>query len=121
MGTVTKLEELSKARSRVYIDGEAAFVLYKGELRLYRIEEGEEIAEEVMAEIMGTVLPKRAKLRCMNLLQKREYTEKQLRDKLAQGGYSEDIAEEALDYVKSFHYIDDTRYAVCSYPPDDSG
>lgn len=111
MGTVTKLEELSKARSRVYIEGEFAFVLYKGELRLYKIEEGEEIAEEAIAEILGTILPKRAKLRCMNLLQKREYTEKQLRDKLTLGGYPEEITDEAIAYVKSFHYIDDARYA----------
>lgn len=111
MGTVTKLEELSKARSRVYIDGEFAFVLYKGELRLYKVAEGGEISDEAIEEIVGTVLPKRAKLRCMNLLQKREYTEKQLRDKLSQGGYSEEIADEALAYVKSFHYVDDARYA----------
>lgn len=111
MGTVTKLEEISKARSRVYIDGEFAFVLYKGELRLYQVAEGGVISDEAIEEIVGTVLPKRAKLRCMNLLQKREYTEKQLRDKLSQGGYSEEIADEALDYVKRFHYVDDARYA----------
>ena len=42
--TVTRIEELSKSRSKVYIDEQFAFVLYKGELRLYHLREGEEIA-----------------------------------------------------------------------------
>ncbi len=109
---ITAIEELSKARSRVWIDGEFAFVLYKGELRLYRIREGEEISEETLETIRQEVLPKRAKLRIMNLLKSREYTTKQLHDKLKQGGYPEDIITQALDYVASYHYTDDLRYAV---------
>ena len=106
---ITAIEELSKARSRVWIDGEFAFVLYKGELRLYRIRE---ISEETLKTIRQEVLPKRAKLRAMNLLKSREYTTKQLHDKLKQGGYPEDIITLALDYVASYHYTDDLRYAV---------
>ena len=102
---ITAIEELSKARSRVWIDGEFAFVLYKGELRLYRIREGEEISEETLKTIRQEVLPKRAKLRAMNLLKSREYTTKQLHDKLKQGGYPEDIITLALDYVASYHYM----------------
>ena len=109
---ITAIEELSKARSRVWIDGEFAFVLYKGELRLYRIREGEEISEETLKTIRQEVMPKRAKLRAMNLLKSREYTTKQLHDKLKQGGYPENIITLALDYVASYHYTDDLRYAV---------
>ena len=39
-------------------------------------------------------------------------TEWQLRDKLAAKGFSEEAVEGAVDYVKSFHYLDDYRYAV---------
>ena len=109
---VTQITELSKSRSKVYIDQEFAFVLYKGELRLYHVAEGREIAKEDYDEIMQTVLPKRAKLRAMNLLQKKTYTEKQLQDKLKEGLYPQDIIREAVDYVKSFRYLDDHRYAL---------
>lgn len=111
---VTALEELSASRSKVYIDGELAFVLYKGEQRSYHLSVGEEIAQKDYNEIMEEVLPKRAKLRAMNLLTKREYTEKQLRDKLRAGFYPQRIIEEALAYVAGFHYTDDLRYA-CDY------
>lgn len=109
---VTQITEISKNRSKVYIDQEFAFVLYKGELRLYNITVEHEVKDEDYAEIMNTVLPKRAKLRAMNLLQKRTYTEKQLRDKLKEGFYSEEIIEDTISYVKSFHYVDDEQYAL---------
>lgn len=109
---VTQIEEMSKSRVRVYIDEEFAFVLYKGELRSFHIREGEEIDRESYREILTQLLPKRAKLRAMNLLKSREYTVKQLQDKLRTGGYPEAIVEEALEYVAGFHYTDDLRYAV---------
>ena len=109
---VTRTEELSKSRCRVFIDEEFAFVLYKGELRLYHIVPGEEIAQEDYRAITEQLLPKRAKLRAMNLLKNREYTRKQLRDKLKEGCYPDRAIEEALEYVEGFHYTDDLRYAV---------
>lgn len=109
---VTQITELSKSRCKVYIDQEFAFVLYKGELRLYKVAEGKVIARKDYEELTQVVLPQRAKLRAMNLLQKRAYTEKQLRDKLTEGGYPEEILEGAVEYVKSFRYVDDVQYAV---------
>ena len=109
--TVTGIEEINNKKIRVFIDNGFAFVLYKGELRLYGIREGEEIGEEEYLEITGKILPKRAKLRSMNLLKSRAYTEKQLRDKLVQGEYGENIIEEAIAYVRSYGYIDDRKYA----------
>ena len=110
---VTQVTELSKSRSKVYIDQEFAFVLYKGELRLYHIKEGQQLSEEDYRTIMQEVLPKRAKLRAMNLLQGREYTTAQLRTKLQQGFYPAEIIEQAIAYVAGFHYII-TRTAAAS-------
>ncbi len=108
---VTKTEELDKKSVRVFLDGEFAFVLYKGELRPYHIKEGEEIPAQDYGTIMGEVLPKRAKLRSMNLLKARAYTERQLREKLRRGEYPEEIIDTAICYVKSYGYIDDRKYA----------
>ena len=91
---ITGIEEVSKSRSKIDIDNEFAFVLYKGELRLYQIVLGEEISEKAYREIMKEVLPKRAKLRAMNLLTKRDYTTARLREKLVQGGYPASVVEE---------------------------
>lgn len=80
--TVTRIEGITSKKARIFIDNEFAFVLYKGELRLYKIREGEEIGKDEYREITEKLLPKRAKLRSMNLLKSKAYTERQLRDKL---------------------------------------
>lgn len=108
---VTRIEEMSRSRSRVYLDESFAFVLYKGELRLYGILEGEELKEDVYLQIMDEVLPKRATLRAMNLLKSRPYTESQLCEKLQQGMYPQACIDTALDYVKSYRYVDDRQFA----------
>ena len=54
---------------------------------------------------------KQAKKRALNLLQRMDRTEYQLRRKLKENGYPEEVVECALDYVKSYHYVDDFRYA----------
>ena len=109
--TVTAIREITKSRVLVSVDETFAFVLYKGELRSYGLKEGQEITEEAYRDIMENLLPRRAKLRAMNLLKNRSYTEKQLYDKLKAGDYPEEIIEQALDYVRSYHYIDDRQYA----------
>ena len=65
---------------------------------------------------MAYDMQKRAKLRCMHLLEKRDYTEKELRQKLTAGKteYTQEEMNIAIDYVKSFHYVDDGNYA-CKY------
>lgn len=109
--TVTEIKAITKTRFRVYLDGQFAFVLYKGELFHYHLEEGAELSEEEYQEIRQKIVLKRAKLRAMHLLTDMDRTEYQLRNKLLMGGYSEDIVDEAIEYVKSFGYINDREYA----------
>ncbi len=109
--TVSGITELDKKRCRIYLDGEFAFVLYKGELKDYCIREGQELSQNAFDEITRVLLPKRAKLRAMNLLQKKDYTKKQLTDKLSEGLYPSEVIEEAIKYVESYKYLDDERFA----------
>ena len=47
----------------------------------------------------------------MHLLEKMDRTESNLREKLRMNGYPQELVDEAVDYVKRYHYIDDRRYA----------
>ena len=47
----------------------------------------------------------------MNLLSYSDKTEYLLREKLKEGGFPPSVIDDAIEYVKSFHYIDDLRYA----------
>lgn len=108
---ITEIVPLDKKRSKVYLDHEFAFVLYKGELHFLKLSEGEFVSQEIKDYIEKEVLTKRAKLRAMNLLKARNYTEAKLTDKLRQGLYPEKVVQEAIAYVKTYHYVDDYQYA----------
>lgn len=54
----------------------------------------------------------RAKKKAMSLLQHMDRTEWELRSKMEKAGFSEEAVREAIEYVRSFHYIDDERYAI---------
>lgn len=108
---VTGIEEQTKTKFKVYLDGSFAFVLYKGELKKYGIRQGEALSEEHYEEIQNEVLLKRAKKRAMHLLEDMDRTESALRDKLKSGFYPETAIDGAIAYVKSFGYLDDARYA----------
>ncbi|MFT3984815.1 MAG: regulatory protein RecX [Lachnospiraceae bacterium] len=107
---VTKMEEYKKNKYKIYLNDEFAFVLYKGELRLFKVKEGEALLQETYREILDTVLTKRAKLRAMYLLKTIDRTEADVRRKLKEGLYPQTVIDAAISYVKSYHYIDDTRY-----------
>ena len=108
---VTSIVEITNKRRLVYINYEPAFALYNTEIRKYDIKQDSSIDYEVYKDIVENVLNKRATVRAMSLLKNKDYTEKELRDKLKDGYYPEESVNTALDYVKSFKYVDDYRYA----------
>ena len=52
-----------------------------------------------------------ARRKAMQLLEHMDRTEKALSDRLRQAGFSERAGADAMSYVKSYGYIDDSRYA----------
>ena len=66
-----------------------------------------EITEKSEEELKDEV--RRAKVRALHLLTAMDRTEAQLREKL-QVSYCEEAVETAIEYVKSFGYINDERY-----------
>nr|WP_296157029.1 regulatory protein RecX [uncultured Blautia sp.] len=52
-----------------------------------------------------------ARRKALRLLEHMDRTEKGLRDKLIQSGFSETVSEDAIAYVKDYGYINDQRYA----------
>ena len=109
--TVTAVEPYTKTKYKVSIDGKFAFVLYKGELSRFHIRKGEELSEETQQKIYSDVLLKRAKLRALHLLSDMDRTENALREKLRLGLYPQEIIDAAVEYVRSFGYLNDARYA----------
>ena len=108
---ITKIQALTKQKYRIFLDGESAFTVYKGELSRYHLEEGAVLHPEVYEELVNGVLKKRAILRAMHILERTDKTEAQLRKKLEESEYPKEAVESAIAYVTSYGYLDDRRYA----------
>lgn len=107
---VTRLEYKDKGKVKVYMDGDYHFTLYLKDVKTFSLNEGNQISKEDYQEIVNVVLH-RAKLKAMAILKYMDRTEQELSYKLKQAGYVEEIIMAAIDYVKSYHYLDDERYA----------
>ena len=53
-----------------------------------------------------------ARKKALRLLEHMDRTEKGLTDRLLRAGFSEELAEDAVSYVKDYGYINDRRYAL---------
>lgn len=107
-----------KGRVRISFDNGTEVTLYRGELRKLPgqegrllLEEGGYIPETLYRKVLTQIVGIRAKKRALFLLERMDRTERQLYDKLRQNGYPEECVEDAVAYVKKYHYIDDLRYA----------
>lgn len=108
---ILQVEVLGKGKCRVTFGNGTVCLMYKSEMRSFSITEGAYITEEEFEKLLSEVIGKRAKKRAMYLLEQMDRTEKQLREKLLSNEYPPSCIEDAIAYVKSFHYLDDYRYA----------
>ena len=87
---IYKIEDYKANRKLVFLDEDApAFCLYSKEIRQFELKEGVELKDGVYGEILA-VLTKRAKERCLYLLDDMARTEQQIRKKLKEGYYPDE-------------------------------
>ena len=108
---ITAIQPTKNYKRKVCLSDGTDFVLYKREVDDFRLCEDMEMTEELYHTLMVQVLIPRAKRRAMHLLERMDRSEAQLRGKLAEGGYPQEAVDAAVDYVASYHYVDDERLA----------
>lgn len=106
---VTSIEQHTKTKVKVCLDNRTDFQLYKREIDKYGINEGEELSN--YDEILNEVLIPRAKKRAMHLLEKMDRTKADIRSKLRRNGYPDEAINAAIEYIESYNYLNDERYA----------
>lgn len=100
-----------RGRKLITFEDRSQVVLYPKEVTSFGIAEGAEVSDDDLDRLYREVLSKRAKKRAMYLLEKMDRTESDIRTKLSDDLYPESIVDEAIDYLYSYHYLDDDRYA----------
>ena len=108
--TVTAIESVTRHKMRVSIDGEPAFVFTEKEIREWQLME-EMTLDTAMERDLVKYVSREAARMAMNLLVKRDYAEAELYKKLKDKGFSDYFAQQGIDYVNAYHYLDDARVA----------
>lgn len=108
---VQAIEQLPKGKRKICLSHGTDLILYQKEVQRYGLAEEAELTREQYESILAEVLIPRARKRAMYLLERMDRSEKQLRQKLQENGYPPEAIEDALSYVRSYHYLDDERLA----------
>ena len=94
----------------ISVDGEYCFTVDETYFLSMGIWNGKEVDEDELEEIRETVNIRRAYNYAVNLLSRRDHSERELMTKLTQKGYS-DGAEEAIRKLRDGGYVSDERFA----------
>ena len=70
-----------------------------------------ELPEKIYEEIREKIILYRSKQKALSLLKTRDRTELELYRKLKDAGYPEDLIERTIEYINSYGYLNDERYA----------
>lgn len=106
------LESIDKVRIRVLFEEYESFWLYRSDIRELELETGMELAESDYFRILQEKVLIYAKKRTLELLERMDRTESELKQKLMEREFSEKVATQAIEYARKFHYVDDLRFAI---------
>lgn len=107
---VTAVTPVDKRKCKVFLEGDFAFVLYRGEAERFHIQEGRELTEAVYGRITEEVLMPRARERALYLLQAQGRTKAQMEKKLSGDGYPQEIICRVMKFLEEYRLIDDSAY-----------
>ncbi len=113
-GTITRIEIQKKNKSRVavFIDEEFAFGLDLNILAKYNLKKGDSVTSEKIAEILLAEEKKKAQNNAFRYLSNRSHSEKELKLKLKNKGFAENLIEDILEELKTSKFIDDEQFAL---------
>ena len=111
--TVKSVVLLNKKKYKILLEGTSNIfiALYPSELRKYNIQEGNIISEE-QYKIIEDILFKRGKERALYYLKNSDKTTYQMRTKLREGFYPENVIDKVILFLNNYGYIDDLQYAI---------
>ena len=108
---ISEIRKEKRDRLLILTDEVGCFPLNEKEAAEYHIEEDSVLPDADWKRICDEILKPRVLRRAMYLLQRMDRTEFQLRQRLSQDHYPDFLINGAMDDLKSFHYVDDLRYA----------
>ncbi len=110
---VTRITPQKRDTSKynIFIDGEYVFALSLGDIEYFQIKEGGQVSEKTVAFIQRSLIYIQAQNKALHFIGYKMRTEKEVRQKLAEYDFTEEIIEEVMIFTKKYQYTDDREYA----------
>ena len=111
---ITEITQQAKKPSRVsiFIDGKFAFGMDKGDCSFMGLKAGMELSQERYDYIVDNVIYTKAYEQADRFIGFKLRTEKEVRDKLKENQYNDDIIERVISSMTKYKYINDENYAL---------
>ncbi|MCI1958771.1 MAG: recombination regulator RecX [Clostridia bacterium] len=110
---ITDIKPQKKSdRFSVFIDGEYSFSLIKEDLLFFKIKKDEEISKKTYDYIIDTVVYIKAQDAALKFLAHKMRTGKEIRRKLKEKEYSENVIEKVEKFLIKYNYINDFEYCL---------
>jgi regulatory protein len=110
---ISKIEpqKKSKRRSSIYIDGEFRFGLTRDLVTKLNLEEGKEITEEEIKDIVFQAEKEKIRQRAFRILNYRERSAKELTNRLVRLGFDQALVSQVIEDFIDDQTLDDHRFA----------
>ena len=109
--SVLTLQPGKNNKVHLLLDGEYAMTADSDFVAFSGLYDNMILDDEALTDLQGKVNARRAFNKASDLLALRDHSEKELLQKLRQKGFA-DGAEEAMEKLKSYGYLDDSRFAL---------
>lgn len=111
---ITDIQPQAKRENRVsiFIDGNFAFGMEKGDCSFMGLKIGDTLTQERYEYIIDNTVYVKAYQKADRYIGFKMRTEKEVRDKLREEEYSEDIIERVISSMVKYKYIDDENFAL---------
>ena len=114
IATVTDIRKIDDKRFCLFVDYEPFSSVYASDIRRLHLACDGEIEWSKLEKFRRDYLFKRAMNKAVNSIKFSDKCEYDIRQKLKDLYYDEEIVDQTIDKLKSYGYIDDYRYA-CGY------
>lgn len=108
--TAITQQKRDPGRYNIFLDGEYAFSLPMQDILYFKLKEGQEAAEETIDYIQSSLLYIKAQDTALHYIGYKMRTVQEIRRKLTEKEFPEDVTERVLLFLKKYGYADDREY-----------
>lgn len=108
--TAITQQKRDETRYNIFIDGEYAFALPMQDILYFKLKEGNEVAAETMDYIQNSLLYIKAQDTALHYIGYKMRTVKEIRMKLQEKEFSEEVIEKVIAFLEKYGYADDREY-----------